>query len=385
MTSFESTNSNSVEANGISLEIVNPNSMLFSTRVYPLPKNELGATTNMEFTVRIINNTLNPIRLNPYQTFIPELLTADGQPLQKQIATVQPVSNTQTNENCSSIQHPHETRKFTQWEVKPELPTTTSLTAKLSWHDNLLQLKIPTVPHFLLNSNNIWCFNLIESASYQFRFILNTNHETTSIVESKRNEVKTAQPIGSEVVATPWINLRLVQPVATDSSAIEIDGLQFKVEMPETVLTIPPRLPSAQTPVKLGIRVTNNTSAVLRFEQIGSLGFNLIDSDGKEIQFTEAQWRRWIDKGLEFYIVQPGESEILVLDATLSWHCSQLQLVIPNKAGGFYYFRGLKQGRYQIQAIYHTSEHRANYLNEKGVENVWSGWIAMPFVKFCIV
>lgn len=399
MTSFDSTDSNSLEASGIQVEIVNPNQMLFPTRVYPIPKNQLGVTTNMEFTMRIINNTLNPFRLNPYQTFIPELLTADGQALQKLVAANELVNNTHTNENFLSqqdwladlnpniapIQQPHETKKFAQWEVKPELPTITSLTAKLSWHNNLLLLKIPTVPRFLLNSDNIWCFNLIESGSYQLRFILNANHETTPIVESKSNEVKTAQQSGSEVVATPWVNLRLVQPIATDSSAIEIDGLQFKVEMPETVLTIPPRLPGVKTPVKLGIRVTNNTLTKLRFEQLDSLDLTLIGDDGKEIQFTSDLMRLWVGKGPDHYLAQPGDSAFFVLDGTLSWHFNQLQLAIPNKAGGLYYFRNLKPGTYQLGLVYHVSELRATHLKEQVLEKIWAGWIAMPFVKFRLV
>lgn len=401
MTSGESTDSNAVEANGIHIEIANPNPRLFPTRVYFIPKNQLGLTTPVEFTMRIINNTSNPFRLNPYQTFIPELLTADGQALQKQIASDEPVTNTQTNENFSSaqqdwladlnpniapIQQPCETRKFAQWEVKPELPTITFITAKLSWHNNLLQLKIPTVPRFLLNSNNIWCFNLIESGSYQLRFVLNTNHETTPIVESKSNEVKTAQQSGSEVVATPWVNLRLVQPIATDSSAIEIDSLQFKVEMPETVLTIPPRLSGTQIPVKLGIRVTNNTLTKFRFEQLDSLDVTLIGDDGKEIKFTSDLMRLSVGKGPKYYSVQPQESEFFVLDGMLAWNFNQLQLAIPNKAGGFYYFGYLKPGKYQIGLRYKVSELKAAYLNKQVLEEkVWAGWITMPFVDFRLV
>jgi hypothetical protein len=90
--------------------------------------------------------------------------------------------------------------------------------------------------------------------------------------------------------------------------------------------------------VKLGIRATNNTSTAFRFQQLDSFDLTLIGNDGKEIKFSSDILRSWVGKGPNYYLAQPRDSALFVLDGTLSWHLNQLILAIPNQAGGFYYF-----------------------------------------------
>ena len=371
MKSGESFDSNAVEANGISIEREISDQSIFPTRVYAIPKNQLGVTTLLKLPIRIRNNTSTRLDLNRYQPFIPELLASDGQTIPRLLVTDDSVANTQLN---IPPQH-HSPRKLQQWKIPPGFVAGISQTARLCWQNNLLQLQIPT-HHF--GSNDFWLFDALQPGNYQLRFFLNIDRETTPVEDSKHKHSDT----GSEILATPFLNLRLVQPVSTDSSAIEVDDVQFKTEMPDTVLTIPPNLPYTSTPMKLGIRATNNTSTALYFEQFASLDLTLIGEDGKEIQFNQAQWRSRLGKESKYYLVQPGESALFVTDGTLDWFLNQLLLTIPNKSGGKYLSGGLKAGTYQIQLIYHVSELMANYLKEKVPEKVWTGWIAIPFVEF---
>ena len=385
MTSGESFDSKAVQENGRQVEIANPNPIIFPTRIYSIPKNQLGVTTPLEFTMRIINNTSAPFCLNRYQPFIPELLSSDGQIKDRVLFSDEPAEkNTQINKPQDS----NKTRKFEWWKIPSGLPVITSLIAKILWQNNLLQLQISTIFGSLASSiswNSYWCFDALQPETYRLRFILNIDREATPFLESDTKAVTIAQETESDLLATPWVNLRLALPLSTDSSAIEVDGVQFKTDLGEPVLAIPPRLPGAETPIKLSISVTNNTSVSFRFEQLDSVHLNLIDDDDKEIRFTSDLMRLWVGKGPNYYLAQPGETTFFVLDGKLFWHCSRLVLAIPNKAGGFYYFPDLKPGKYQMRVIYHVSERRANYLNEKVLERVWNGWIAMPFVEFRLV
>lgn len=56
MTSGESFNSNPAEAEGIYAEIGNPNPIVFPTRVYAIPKNQLGVSTPLELGIRLLKS-----------------------------------------------------------------------------------------------------------------------------------------------------------------------------------------------------------------------------------------------------------------------------------------------------------------------------------------
>ena len=374
MTSGESFDSNAVETNGINIEREISDQSIFPTRVYAIPKNQKGANTLMKLPIRIANNTSTPLHLNRYQPLIPEVLASDGQIIQRLLVTDESVASTQLN-TPQQLRPPREPQ---QWQLPPGYGASISQTARLCWQNNLLQLQIPTRQ---FGSNKFWLFDALQPGNYQLRFVLNIDRETTPVAESDHKVFGT----GSGILATPFLNLHLIQPLSTDSSAIEVNGVQFKTEIPDTVLTIPPNLPDASTHIKLGIRATNKTSTALYFEQMYSFSFTLLDDDGKDIQFTDTRRRLRVDKGPKPYLVEPGESALFVCDGTLDWLMNQLLLAIPNKAGGNCLFAGLKPGKYQIQLIYHISELMANYLNEHVLEKVWTGWIALPFLEFHLV
>jgi hypothetical protein len=77
MTSFQTSDSNAVEVDGIRFETVVPE------RSYRLPK--YGEETPMKFGVRITNKTLIPYRFD-LPKFFPEILNPHGKPLQMSFA-----------------------------------------------------------------------------------------------------------------------------------------------------------------------------------------------------------------------------------------------------------------------------------------------------------
>ena len=321
MTSAESFDSNNLEANGINIEREISDQIIFPTRIYAIPKNQLGVPTLLKLPIRIRNNTSTRLDLNLYQPFIPELLASDGQTIPRLLVTDDSVASTQLN----IPQQHHSPRKLQQWKFPPGYGASISQTARLCWRNNLLQLQIPT-ERFC--SDKFWLFDALQPGNYQLRFILNIDRETTPVEDSENQDSGT----GSGILATPFLNLHFIQPLSTDSSAIEVNGVQFKTEMPDNVLTIPPNLRDASTHIKLDLCATNKTSTALYFEQMYSFSFTLLDDDGKDIQFTDTRRRLRVDKGPKPYLVEPGESALFVCDGTLDWLMNQLLLAIPNKS-----------------------------------------------------
>ncbi|MEH2055844.1 MAG: hypothetical protein V7K97_06685 [Nostoc sp.] len=194
-------------------------------------------------------------------------------------------------------------------------------------------------------------------------------------------------------MATPRVDIRLVQLLSTDSNAIEVDGVLFKIDMPESVLTIPSKLFKAKTDFKLGIYITNNTSTTLGFYQLSSIDAILISDDGKPINYSgDPTNLAWKNNEQNYYLVQPGEKMFLDLCGKLFWYSSQLQFAISSKTrslngkSGFYYFPNLQAGTlYRLQVIYQVSELRARRLEEQVLEKFWSGRIAMPIIEFRLI
>ncbi|MFN6481581.1 MULTISPECIES: hypothetical protein [unclassified Nostoc] len=381
----------SYESNGISIEIINPNTILFPTIVYPIPQKEIGINVPIKFAVSIKNTSSNYFYLNHLQAFIPELLTSNGQIIQGHLVTDELAINQQNKQLESSP-----SRQLDWWTIRPKCRTTFFVTAKLFWQNNSLQLKIPTIPDYILDpfrSNYFWYFDALETTNYQLRFILNADVRDTSVSSYNINQEAIERETSSDILATPWVDVRLVQLLSTDSNAIEVDGVLFKIDMPESVLTIPSKLFQAKTDFKLGIYITNNTSTTLGFYQLSSIDAILISDDGKPINWSgEPTKLAWKNNEQNYYLLQPGEKMFLDLCGKLLWYSSQLQFAISSKTrslngkSGSYYFPNLKAGAlYHLQIIYQVSELRARGLEEQVLEKFWSGRIAMPIVKFCLI
>ncbi|MCL1470068.1 hypothetical protein [Argonema antarcticum] len=91
MASRESFNNNAVEADGIRMEIWEPDFI-----VLPIPKNRLGANTPVQINVYITNNTATPFPFI-YDTLIPELVKADGKALHPQKLIDRQITTSQYN------------------------------------------------------------------------------------------------------------------------------------------------------------------------------------------------------------------------------------------------------------------------------------------------
>ncbi|MBD2511731.1 hypothetical protein H6G91_31575 [Nostoc muscorum FACHB-395] len=402
MTSFISNNSNSFEADGIRIEIWEP----INEIVLPIPENTPSANTPMQLGMSIINNNSAPFLFHGFENIIPELLTSNGQLIPKQIAIKEPIVNNQIHIFTqslpfSSILTPlisnlanrfprRNSRKIDKFIVKQGVPIIAIIKSKLLWHNNLLRLQVSTMPYYLINHgfpDEFWFFDDLMPGIYQLRFTYDINCKARPDFDSDTREVKTVQELEPKQLTTSFVNMHFIQPVSTNKKAIEVNDVQFQIEMPEPVLHIPAYLPGAKTSIKLGIRATNNTSTPLRFERLNALIPILMEDDGKVLEPDGDMMRLWVSEGLPYYSAMPGESAFFVLDSKLSRNFfNQLQLAIPNEAGGFWYFRNLKLGKYKLQFMYEVRAPITIGKPEESVsENVWTGCIVMPIVELHIV
>lgn len=148
--SFESTDSNAVEVDGIRFEILMPQ------RELTIPAKTPGAYTPVQLGIQITNNTQIPIRLpafDPLFVVLLEIVESDGKPLRKYAARGILLKSDQLA--CPL--------------VKPGQSTIFFLDAKLFWQNNKLLLG---------GSDGLggsWNFDDLKPGTYQARFTYNSN------------------------------------------------------------------------------------------------------------------------------------------------------------------------------------------------------------------
>lgn len=394
---MESNDSNIVEADSIRIEIETPDFIV------PLPENKPDVTATVLLSLCLTNNTSNPFRFKPYETLIPELITLDGQVQNRQLAIQQQEDKIQTNISSVWGFKDKVTRFISNLTIQQKRSQTIDtnyqlvearwfrrfyIAARLCWKDNQLQLRVPTTPEDFQNSTipkKFWCFGTLEAGTYQLRFIYDPDNEPRLDSDLNITEARTGQEIALGQLATPLVSLHLVQPVESDSHVIEVEGVQFKLEMPETVLTPPSLLPGAKKLVKLGIRATNNKPILLHFERLNAVYPILLDPNGKILEPYSDLMRLRLSTEPPYYSAKPRESVLFVLDGFLQRKFFKLRLAIPNEAAGFWYYDDLKSGTYQIGFIYQVEQPMlTSQIENKTEAEVWIGSITTTFVEFRI-
>lgn len=378
MTSKKSKNSNA-NGNDIYMEINAPGGIGIPDLVaIVIPENKPGTAAPVELSVGITNNTSSPFPFRHYGGLIPELVGPDGQ-----IKRPQEPINRQfgTRENDWAL-------------VRGRDSIHISLTAKLSWRNNSLQLEVPTNPDYwqvLITPDNSWTFDTLGTGTYQMRFTYDSPSKDILSSNPKTRQLAELEGIATRRLVTPFVNLRLVQPVEHDKSAVEVDGIRFETLLPDRTLNVPQKEPGAKTLVQLaGIRITNNTPNPVRFRLHDSLIPEILGADG-QIQ-RRGFFSDWVSVAQEsdFVLIMPGKNIKFFLGAALWWQENdQFVLIIDAVNGGAYTFQPINLGNYKICLNY------VNYTGfvkvddpitgkEKQIENIWTGIVTTPFLEFHI-
>jgi len=190
-------------------------------------------------------------------------------------------------------------------------------------------------------------------------------------------------------------NLTSLEP--NDNNAVEVDGIRFEILMPERVLKIPDKQLDTETPVKIGIRITNNTEKPVRFPTFDPfmvIGLGIVGSDGKYLKIGGGRNLLLNSPQIACPLAAPKESLIFFLDAKLFWQNNQLVFGGSDGLGGAWGFVNIQPGIYQAQFGYvsqrpiELSCYNYDELKAKGettIQEVWRGEASTPFVEFRLV
>lgn len=184
------------------------------------------------------------------------------------------------------------------------------------------------------------------------------------------------------------------------SNATEVDGIRFEILLPEPVWPIPENRPGAETPVQVGLRMTNQTPKPVRFtrfDPIMVVGLGIVAPNGLRLQSQAI--RGMLLGSVEFAacpLVLPGESLTFFQDAKLFWRDNKLLLRSSDTLGaGEWYFEMPGSGTYQVQFLYNNSSaviacYKRDINNPEILvptisNDLWTGQAFTPFVQIRLV
>lgn len=187
MASFESTDSNGVEVDGIRFETLVPET------VWTIPESQPGASTPVQLGIRMINNRSIPVqfnRLDPLFFLKLQMQKPDNQVIQKRGGSR---DRTITDElDCPSVVLPGNSKTF-------------FLYGRLFWENNKLQLGGSD------GFGGIWYFDDLKAGTYKFRFIYQNSRPVTGCYDPEIKDFKRVEGLWMGQVATPFVEVRLVQ------------------------------------------------------------------------------------------------------------------------------------------------------------------------------
>jgi hypothetical protein len=375
--------SNSLDrANGIYLEIWEPDLI-----VLPIPERTLPASISFRLGLKLTNQTVKPWKIDSDKIIIPELITFDGKILERGLNTDHQKNEANTlykgdklvDKVVYSISSLIDdlARRGISW-VSPKTAIFISISAKVCWENDLLQLQLLTNRCQALNSS---CFDALNVGSYQLRFIYESSKDRTK--NKPRQEIlqlrNTKQTKGDRLT-TPFVNLRLVKTKPNDK-AIEVDGIRFETTLPETVISLPEKDNGIETSVPIGIRITNNSKTDFYFNFYNTLIPEIITSNGEIIKkyYTSNFLKRMLLS--DILLAVPGKSINFFPNAKLLCKKDrQLKLKIAAGDGGYWIFDNLKAGRYWLRLTYKNKsvETRVEDRNAKKIilfKKVWRGMV----------
>ncbi|MCU0543713.1 MAG: hypothetical protein MUE44_16285 [Oscillatoriaceae cyanobacterium Prado104] len=390
MTTRES-NNNPVEVGGFCLNLRESHLI-----VLPIPNSNLGLITSVEFHIGITNNSSNPLPLHIYQSVVPQLVTSDDREI--------PISVKESELTPSPVnipQQPNWMEKFTRffanlvnwlkfrnsaaeseqilYRMSLEKYTSLTFTGKLLWYNNQLQLQFTV--------GNVLYFDALQAQEYRLRFVgidFNTN--------PPNSDIQMTEIADSEQPVSQFVNLRLVEPLATNKNAVEVDGICFETVVAESTVQVSGVEIESPIYVEFGMKITNNTLAPVRFNLFSSLIPQLAERD----RYREQTWPFYrmeiAPKESHFPLVMPGDSiSFLPFLANFYWEKNHLlYLRIDAADAGIWCFSKLNVGKYYIHFAYYNQNtvleiYDSDLKSIKLIPDLLTGFIFTPYVELNLV
>ncbi len=182
----------------------------------------------------------------------------------------------------------------------------------------------------------------------------------------------------------------------TPTNSTEVDGLRFEILVPEREWIIPENTEGASTPLKLRLRITNQTATTVRlsaFNPMIIVNINIFTLDGNKLSSGALSQGPRVGNIEEAAcpFIEPGESFTFFLNGKLFWQEDQL-LVGGSGLLGAWYHEIPEPGTYRVQFAYSGKlttcyERDPSNLEEYIVEitdQLWFGQAITPLVEVYI-
>lgn len=206
---------------------------------------------------------------------------------------------------------------------------------------------------------------------------------------------------GVAVLVTPllwWVPYSLAEvplsaersPHGDASSREARASIELETLLPERALIVPAKEPGATTPVRLGVRATNNTQMPVRFAR-DSFTPELRDASDEDLFNEELQFSLASPRKEDFPLVRPGESFTLFWDGDLYWSEDKLIFVAYDRRYASSWSSGaLKHSKVKIRWNYNNTEPQRGYYDDqemgvREVERVWAEKICGSWVELSLV
>ena len=363
MTFPEPVERNMIEADGIRIEIWEPELI-----VIPRPKNTNSVGIPLQINVLISNNTHTPFPFVNHLLML-EMVGADAQVIHL----------------TRLIDRKLTTSPYRGISIPPKRAIVRSLSGKLSkannWFD--FQASIYTYSTIPINPDSSWSFETLQLGTYQLRFTYINPSEEFSFKDLATGQIITVEKKEAELLTSPWVNLRLVEPVETNKNAVEVDGIRFETLVPQPTISVSLTQPDFNISVQIGMQITNNASTPLRFTSFDSLIPFLIGADGLIPSQSYGGSHGWVlPKESDFRLVMPGSNVAFFPKVHLVRQADKLlKLIVPSGGRGSWKFNDLKLGKYQVGLTYRSLTDKPDLL----FEDLWMGMVSAPFVEFHLV
>ncbi|MDY6806152.1 MAG: hypothetical protein SXA11_20435 [Cyanobacteriota bacterium] len=351
----------------------------------PIPEKKTLAHTSFRLCLRLTNQTLRAWKFKSDRIITPELVAAGGQVFKRKLTTYEPeiYKDNWVNKIIDFISKTIDYfRKIDASWVHPQRAMSISIQAQICWYGDSLQLQLSARSSPSLNDSfHFWVFEGLKLGNYRLKFSTESGRKTQVKQGIKSKERK------GDRLTTSYVNLRLVEVTKLNDKAIEVDDICFQALVPERVFILQDQ--KVEIPVKMGIRITNNTQTHLIFRFYNTLIPELITPNWQRVDSSYSSNILKTQLTSDFLLAMPKESVTFFPHAKLIGRKDDLwRLKIARGDGGYWYFNNLKAGKYWLRFAYKNSDAETRVYNENtkkivSVENLWRGMVLVPFVELC--
>jgi hypothetical protein len=169
---------------------------------------------------------------------------------------------------------------------------------------------------------------------------------------------------------------------SNNSSGIEVDGIYFETLVSERKYNLP--IFGEETPMKFGVRITNNSLTPYRFE-LPHFVPEILNPHGKVMEMSFARNATRTVEESDIPLIMSGESLEYWMDAKFKWYNKNcIELFGYGFYGGIWGFYNFKPTKYQIRMKYVIDSPTlklpfSRCSTEYG--NFWTGQLTTNFVN----